>query len=496
MKTQAKIQQRTGGQWKKRWLGTLTACVVVGCGPQVDEPIPGEAAHLAEETSDLYVSSSTVWNSFSIPVCWENPAAGSAADRDIVRLAVANTWEANSNVDFFGWGTCSASSTGIRIRISDQGPHTKGLGDSLNGMVDGMVLNFTFQNWSTSCQSDRQECIRKIAVHEFGHALGFTHEQNRPDTPSWCDEEQGPLGDVMVGAWDLDSVMNYCNPEWNGDGDLSSTDIAGLRLYYTGWQMSSGGSGGWQLLNRSQYNIPSLRFRDFNGDGKTDVFRANGAGWYVSYSGTSGWTQLGASTYALASLAFGDFNGDGKTDVFRPDGSRWWVSYSGTSGWTQLNTSGTTLGQLDFGDFNGDGKTDVFHSDGSRWYVSWSGTSGWSQINSSGTPMSSLALGDFNGDGKTDVFHASGTHWYVSYSGTGLWSQLNASGYTLESLTFGDFNADGKTDIFRPDGSRWWVSYSGTGGWTQLNTSAFTLDQLGFGDFNGDGKTDVMRTSN
>jgi hypothetical protein len=99
-----------------------------------------------------------------------------------------------------------------------------------------MVLNFRFFNWSPACALDeqhRQDCITRIAVHEFGHALGFDHEHNRRDSPSSCKYRDEFLsGDLSVGSWDLHSVMNYCNPVWDNGGKLSLTDIAGVRRFY------------------------------------------------------------------------------------------------------------------------------------------------------------------------------------------------------------------------------------------------------------------------
>jgi hypothetical protein len=79
----------------------------------------------------------------------------------------------------------------------------------------------------------RESCIRSITVHEFGHAIGFAHEQNRPDTPGECDEvAQGTDGDLMLSPWDLHSVMNYCNPKYNNNGELSAFDIKAVAYIY------------------------------------------------------------------------------------------------------------------------------------------------------------------------------------------------------------------------------------------------------------------------
>lgn len=96
-----------------------------------------------------------------------------------------------------------------------------------------MMLNFTYASWGTSCATQVNFCTTVIAVHEFGHALGFAHEQNRPDTPASCtDAPQGTSGNVLFTSWDLASVMNYCNPSWSGNGTLSPIDIMAVQTYY------------------------------------------------------------------------------------------------------------------------------------------------------------------------------------------------------------------------------------------------------------------------
>ena len=180
-----------------------------------------------------FVLSSSIWQTRDINVCWESFSTSTAEQREWIKAAVSGSWEKNSRVEFKGWGVCGSNSNGVRIQVNDEGPHVKKLGRYLDGVVNGMVLNFTYRNWSPSCQNNVRSCSEVIAIHEFGHALGFAHEQNRDDTPTSCTQHpQGTNGDVKVGEWDLNSVMNYCNPSWNGNGQLSSTDIQMVAQYY------------------------------------------------------------------------------------------------------------------------------------------------------------------------------------------------------------------------------------------------------------------------
>jgi hypothetical protein len=170
-------------------------------------------------------------------VCWENPGPADQSERKWVQDAVLGTWQTNSALQILGWAQCASNNLGIRILIDDSGPHTKALGKLVNGTKDGMVLNFAFQNWGQSCSASaekRKLCIESIAVHEFGHAIGFAHEQNRPDTVGECAlQRQGPNGDtVNITPWDPNSVMNYCNSVYNNDGHLSKFDIDAVQYIY------------------------------------------------------------------------------------------------------------------------------------------------------------------------------------------------------------------------------------------------------------------------
>lgn len=255
----------------RSFLPIALALTVAACSPPpIDNAAeaPADAAHEMPEESAApyspaadpamnriadkgYVLSTAMWPRNGsqpgapsvIPVCWDDPQAEFETERAWVRDSIARSWQANANIRFVSWGACGVNADkAIRITVSDEGAHTSsrrpgtpGLGTNIRGVRRGMVLNFTFANWNTGCRqpAKRESCIRSIAVHEFGHAIGLAHEQNRPDTPGECAlKAQGSQGDLMLTSWDLRSVMNYCNPEYNNGGVLSPSDVQTVRTFY------------------------------------------------------------------------------------------------------------------------------------------------------------------------------------------------------------------------------------------------------------------------
>ena len=272
-------------------LAVVSLCLLSACFDEAE--LTDE--ELAFDEEELFVSSKKIWQQLAIPVCWENGVAGNATERGWVKAKIEATWETASRVDFTGWGACPAVSTGVRISIQDVNPVTIGQGKELAGAPGGMILNFTFNNYSKAvCQASaaaRKMCIEGVAVHEFGHALGIQHEHLRSDNPAGCVQPPGgPAGDTNVGPYDPSSVMNYCNSNWI-NGVLSAGDIAGVRQYY--------GSSTFDGNRKAAIAWPNGKIYFFNGSEYTRYTLASGkadSGYPKPIAGNwTGWPAAWAS---------------------------------------------------------------------------------------------------------------------------------------------------------------------------------------------------------
>jgi hypothetical protein len=163
-----------------------------------------------------------------IPVCWENPGAVAPAALEVPRRAVESTWQRQTRVVFTEWDHCTTGEPGIHVRIVFEGPSHAPGGVLLNGVNNGVFLNL-------NCS---EVCVRSVTIHEFGHVLGFYHEEERPDyaepagTPPGgaCAKQSYPNSSPQYyGAYDVDSVMSYCG---GGDSELSAGDTASVQRAY------------------------------------------------------------------------------------------------------------------------------------------------------------------------------------------------------------------------------------------------------------------------
>jgi len=194
-----------------------------------------------------------------IPVCWENPSAAPAVRRGWARDAVESTWQRAARVNFVEWDSCKSGDPGVHILVTNESKFPGGV--HLNKVTNGGKLDLAFANGPDGCRVSTRalrDCVMATTAHEFGHVLGFYHEEERPDyaprpgrpTPACKKQTYDNPFPQYYGAYDVDSVMSYCgqpadHPEtWKRS--LSPNDVAAVQNAYglriPGTIVSTGGN--------------------------------------------------------------------------------------------------------------------------------------------------------------------------------------------------------------------------------------------------------------
>ncbi len=218
--------------------------------------------------------------------------------------------------------------------------------------------------------------------------------------------------------------------DFDGDGRMDYLTVASNGAVQAFLNRGGDGRGGWSGLGQVATGVTTdgtrVRFADFDGDSRADylVINANGSvsAWLNrGGDGRGGWSSIGqvasGVTTDQSSVRFADFDGDGKADYLTIAASgavQVWLN-RGVNNWSALGqvATGTTTARstVRFADLDGDTRTDysTIATDGSvQSYLNrgGDGRGGWLLLGKVATGLTTtadrVAFTDFTGDGNAD----------------------------------------------------------------------------------------------
>jgi hypothetical protein len=283
------------------------------------------------------------------------------------------------------------------------------------------------------------EFTDNVVVHDdFGEAIrlkaGNDHSLDT-DRPSTFNLR------TSANRYNTDYTREIAAGDFDGD---RRTDV--FVATGTAWFFSRAGVRPWELLHESTKRTGDLALADIDNDGVTDVLYRDpsGALGYLK-GGREALVPLTSVPVPINELRFGDFDGDDKTDIFFTRDEQWHVWYGRDRQWRETQSSGTPVSEMLFGKFDDVPGTDVVAVLKDGWSYSSGSTSPWARLNRKLSSSFRFAIAaDFNGNGKSDIaIYTSITNWYVSFDGRGSYVTLRngSPAAPLTKLLIGHFDA-------------------------------------------------------
>jgi hypothetical protein len=180
----------------------------------------------------------TAWPDGRVKVCWRADAVTHTDHADsarVVRDTVENHWGRAANLNFTGWGTCNPGAEPnlppgtIAIHWSDDDGNKGPWAD-----VGYYTTKRTFVRLTRLGGAVDEATLRADTLHEFGHAIGFWHEQDHPQRGSQaagvCTGTPKTDATVLT-PFDVNSIMawTYC---YDTPHVLSPWDVIGVQNVY------------------------------------------------------------------------------------------------------------------------------------------------------------------------------------------------------------------------------------------------------------------------